>query len=158
MKLYERLGGPGRVELVSAAQAADSPQTALALLQAGGPTVVEAAPATVAGWGLTGGAPGRATLRSYAPERIVVETESDGAGLLVLRDAFYPGWRATIDGAPAEIYPADILLRGVAVLPGRHEVVFVYDPPAWRWGRILSGGGILLWLLLWGWGRLNRKP
>lgn len=157
VKVYERQGESGRVSLATSAQAAAGPDDALALLQAGQPTVVEAAPATVARWGLTDDAPGTARLTAYAPERIAVETESDSPALLVLRDAFYPGWSATVDGAPAEIYPVDVLFRGVALPAGAHEVAFFYDPPAWRWGRILSGVGILIWLLLLGWGWSRRR-
>lgn len=169
VKIYERLAGPGRVSLVTFAQAAAGPDEAIAVLQTGQQTVVEADPATVARWGLTGGVPGTtrltakltakstAKLTAYTPERIVVETNSDAPALLVLRDAFYPGWRATIDGAPAEIHPTDVLFRGVAVPAGKHEVRFAYDPPAWRWGRVLSGAGIAVWLLLLGWGWSRRR-
>jgi hypothetical protein len=157
VKIYERQSGPGRASLVTSVLAAVGPDDALAQLQTSQQTVVEADPATVARWGLTGGAPGTAQLTAYAPERIVVATESDSPALLVLRDAFYPGWNATIDGAPAEIYPVDVLFRGVAVPAGAHEVRFVYDPPVWRWGRILSGAGIVVWLLLLGWGWSQRR-
>ncbi|HRJ41442.1 MAG TPA: YfhO family protein, partial [Caldilineaceae bacterium] len=100
---------------------------------------------------------GRAVLQSYTAERVVVETESDKPALLLLRDAFYPGWRATIDGVPTEIYPANLLLRGVAVPAGQHQIVFVYDPPVWRRGLALSVGGSGLWLLLVGWLWLGRR-
>jgi len=159
VKIYARQAGPGRVSLVTSAQAAAGADEALAglLAESGQQTVVEADLATVAGWGLAGSAPGTARLTAYTPERIVVTTSSDAPSLLVLRDAFYPGWRATIDGAPAEIYPADVLFRGVALTAGAHEVRFVYDPPAWRWGRILSVAGIVVWLLLWAWGWSRRR-
>jgi len=157
VKIYERMDGPGRVSLVTSALAAAGPDDAVALLQVGQQTAVEAAQETIAGWGLSGGASGTAQLTAYAPERIVVATESDSPALLVLRDAFYPGWSATIDGAPAEIYPVDVLFRGVALPAGAHEVVFFYDPPVWRWGRILSGAGIVFWLLLLGWGWSRRR-
>jgi hypothetical protein len=126
VKIYQRLAGPGRVALVTSAQAAQDEDVALAqlLAAAGGQTVVEADPATIAAWGLTGGAAGTAHLRSYAPERMVIETESDAPALLVLRDAFYPGWRATIDGAPAPIYPVDVLFprRGSARGPAPNRL------------------------------------
>ncbi len=159
VKIYERTDGVGRVSLVTSAQAAAGPEVALTLLQAsaGEEAVVEADPVTVAGWGLTGSAPGTAQLTGYAPERVVVATTSDAPALLVLRDAFYPGWQATIDGSPVEIYPTDLLFRGVAVPAGKHEVAFVYNPPTWRWGRVLSSAGILIWLLLFGWGWSRRR-
>ncbi|MGB5050571.1 MAG: hypothetical protein WBO46_16615, partial [Caldilineaceae bacterium] len=157
VKIYERVGGGGRVSLVTSAQATTGADEALARLQSGQQTVVETDPATVAGWGLTGGAPGSAQFAAYTPERIVVATAGDAPALLVLRDAFYPGWRATIDGAPAQVYATDVLFRGVALPAGTHEVIFVYDPPAWRWGLLLSSLGIVVWLLLLGLGWRRRR-
>lgn len=63
-----------------------------------------------------------------SPERIVVRVGRTRPGVLVLADAHYPGWRATVNGRPAEIFPVDGLFRGVELSEGEHEVVFAYRP------------------------------
>jgi hypothetical protein len=66
----------------------------------------------------------KATITHYEPERIVISAESDSGGILVLTDANYPGWQATIDGESAEIVTANGLFRAVVLPAGAHEVVF----------------------------------
>src|SRR5262249_13325799 len=41
------------------------------------------------------------------PEKIVADTNSDGSGVLVLADSWYPGWKATLDGQPCPILRAE---------------------------------------------------
>jgi hypothetical protein len=59
-------------------------------------------------------------------------------GFLVVSDTWYPGWSATIDGAPAEIVRANGIVRGVHVGAGHHEVVMRYSPAAFHLGCWLS--------------------
>ena len=87
----------------------------------------------------TGG--GAAEIVAYAPERVVVRTVGDG-GLLLLSDAHYPGWEATLDGAPATLYAADGLFRGVLVPAGEHEVVFAFRPRSFTVGAAVSLLGV----------------
>jgi uncharacterized membrane protein YfhO len=68
---------------------------------------------------------------------VVVETESATGGLLVLTDAIYPGWRATVDGQPATMYQTDGLFRGLFVPQGEHQVVFEYESASYRLGLIV---------------------
>src|SRR3972149_4796736 len=48
---------------------------------------------------------------NYAPEHIEMEVKTDGDGYLVLTDAWYPDWTATIDGEPVEILRANVYFR-----------------------------------------------
>lgn len=59
---------------------------------------------------------------------VTVETESATPGHLVVTDVWYPGWVATIDGAPATIARANYSFRAVALPPGKHVVEFNYRP------------------------------
>ena len=76
----------------------------------------------------------------FEPRRTVVleeKVESPG-GFWFTSEWFYPGWRAYVDGREAPIYRADYMFRAVPVPPGFHEVKFVYDPPLFRLGMIIS--------------------
>ena len=58
----------------------------------------------------------------------VIEVETDQAGMLVLHDIYYPGWRASIDGSPTPIYRANVLFRAIEMPKGKHTVRFEYAP------------------------------
>jgi hypothetical protein len=97
---------------------------------------------------LPGVAPGRVLAIDRRAETVRIEAEAAGPALLVVQDAFWPGWRAAIDGQPAEILAADHLVRAVRWPAGRHALELVYDPPEVRVGLALTGVGALLVLLL----------
>ncbi len=152
VKIYERLGGSGRVQLIDSVRAASSQEEAVTLLRdhAGTGAVVEASAEVVDAWGLNAAndGSGEASLVSYSAEQVVARTRSDRPGLLVLKEAYYPGWEATVNGEAVVIYAANVLFRGVPVPAGENEVVFTYRPQSWRTGLRASAGGGLLWLLL----------
>jgi hypothetical protein len=82
-----------------------------------------------------GAAPGPARARGVSrvgeedPSSVAIEVETETGGYVVLLDSFDPGWRATVDGDPAAVLPANGLFRAVLVPPGRHRVRFAYRPP-----------------------------
>jgi hypothetical protein len=81
---------------------------------------------------------GTARIESETPTRIVVAAEMKTPGVLVLPDLYYPGWKATIDGKPAEILPANHAVRGVVVPAGVLRVEFRYEPGSFKWGARLA--------------------
>jgi hypothetical protein len=75
----------------------------------------------------------------YSEHRVSLDVETDTPGWLVLSDAWYPGWRAFVDGAEAWILRANYAFRAVAVSePGPHRVEFVYEPPSFKAGVALT--------------------
>lgn len=80
------------------------------------------------------------------PHTVRIEIEGDGgAGLLVVSEVWYPpGWRATIDGSPAEILQANHCLRAVVVPAGARVVEMRYASPAFQRGRLLNRAGAIL--------------
>jgi len=95
---------------------------------------------------------GEGRILSYAPERVVIQVEADQPGYLVLTDAFYPGWRATMDGTSVPILRADPYFRAVSVDAGQHRVEFIYQPLSLRLGLALSSLSLLITLLGLAWG------
>ncbi len=79
----------------------------------------------------------------YAPETVTVAVTTDQPGYLVLADAYYPGWQATVDGQPAPIERANYAFRAVAVPAGSHTVQFRFDPPVWKVGLTVSAVTLL---------------
>lgn len=70
--------------------------------------------------------------------RVVIETANATDAWLVLSDNFYPGWRATIDGNPTEIFQANVTMRAVKVPAGRHVLSFVFVPRVFRASLVIS--------------------
>jgi hypothetical protein len=94
--------------------------------------------------GGTPGAPGAARVLARAANVVEVEAELSAPGVLVLVEAFDPGWTASVDGHPAPVLRANVLFRGVRLAPGRHAVRFAYRPAAASLGACASGAGVLL--------------
>jgi hypothetical protein len=78
------------------------------------------------------------------PGHIVARVATPAQSFLLLNEAFYPGWKATVDGAPVEVYRADYLFSGLVLSPGVHTVEFRFESPALRRGEIISAATLLL--------------
>ena len=79
-----------------------------------------------------------AQIVEYTPTRVVIELEAGGPGYLVLTDAFYPEWRATVNGEAALIYRADVMFRAVQVPAGQSTVVFEYSNNSFHLGLLIT--------------------
>ena len=85
----------------------------------------------------------------YSDTRIVVDVAAETTGVLVLADAWYPGWRATVtpldtaDDSVREpvvvpVLRADLLFRAVGIAPGQWRVTFEYRPALVYVGGVIS--------------------
>ena len=83
------------------------------------------------------------SLVSRRSSRVELDADAPADRLLVFFDAFDDGWTAAVDGAPAEVFRADVAFRGVKFPAGRHRVVFSYRPPGLRDGMRLMFAGAL---------------
>ncbi|MFQ5843581.1 MAG: YfhO family protein, partial [Planctomycetota bacterium] len=89
-----------------------------------------------------GSPPASASIVEETPERVRIAVDAPSSGYLVLSDAHAPGWRALIDGEPAEVLRANGIFRAVALERGRHDVVMTYEPEGVRAGLWLSAAGL----------------
>jgi hypothetical protein len=71
-------------------------------------------------------AAGKARVVSKGPGRYEIEAENDADAYLVLSEAYYPGWRAEVDGQAADVLPANHLIQTVRLPAGKHVVRFEY--------------------------------
>ena len=145
VKVYENARAQPRAFLVHGARPVPDDAAALALLAAG--LDAEAAAAVVGpSPSLPDGRPDAGEgveIVSYRPERVELRATLARPGLLVLTDADYPGWRATVDGAPAPILRANGGLRALELGPGTHSVVFAFRPTGLTLGLALFGIGLI---------------
>ncbi len=87
------------------------------------------------------------TVRSGAQDQAYRVT-LDRPGLLVVSEVYYPDWKATVDGQPADVLRANHVLRAVALPAGSHEVVFHYDASRVREAAAISITTFVLTLLV----------
>jgi hypothetical protein len=80
------------------------------------------------------------------PEHVVLLCRAAHPGYAVLVEEWTEGWTAAVDGHPAPIERADVVLRAVAVPAGEHRVEMHYRTPGLRLGAWLALVGWLLFL------------
>ncbi len=91
-----------------------------------------------------------ADFQSITPEHSQVTVNAPADGLLVLSENYYyPGWRATVDGAPIPILRADVGLAAVPVRAGAHQIEFVFDPWSVKIGIGISALMLLFVIAVW---------
>ncbi len=95
-----------------------------------------------------GVASGRVLALERRPASLRIEAEADGEALLVVNDAYWPGWEASIDGRPVPILRADVLVRAVPFPAGRHVLEMRYAPPEVRTGAIVTAAAAAVLLAL----------
>ena len=78
-------------------------------------------------------------LTSYTPKQLDYEYTSSQPGTLVFSEIYYPhGWKATIDGQPADHFRVDYTLRALNVPAGSHHITFLFDPDSVRKGDAIA--------------------
>jgi hypothetical protein len=140
VRIYENIRVLPRAWVVHHAMVAHSPRDALRLMQ--GDTfdprfsvVLDEEP----GISLPqAGSPSEAEIVDYRPGEVIVRCRLGEAGILVLSDTYYPGWRVTLDGRPGRVLRADYAFQGVPLGRGEHTVSFSYRPAPFRLGAAVS--------------------
>ena len=78
-------------------------------------------------------------LLSYAPDVLTYTSQSSSDGTVIFSEIFYPyGWKAYIDGKPAEIFRANYLLRAMNIPAGQHDIRMEFRPDSVRKGNAVA--------------------
>jgi hypothetical protein len=99
---------------------------------------------------------GEVMYRRPSPERMELEITNPGQGFVVVSEAHYPGWEASVDGNRVPLVKTDHALMGVLVPAGSRFVEIVYKPDSFQVGAVLTCTGLLGCAALLLIGRLRR--
>ncbi len=87
-------------------------------------------------------------LTQYKPNNLTYEVKSNKGGVVVFSEIYYPGWKATIDGQPAELGRVNYILRALNVKAGSHKVVLDFHPTSLKNTETVAYVGYVVLLLL----------
>jgi len=91
---------------------------------------------------------GEVRIESYEPRRVMLSADLESPGMVVLADAWDPGWIALVNGEAAPIHRVDHSLRGIWVGAGSSSIELHHDPASFRLGVWLAAFGLIVSLLL----------
>ena len=67
------------------------------------------------------------------------------AGWFVVNEAYFPGWKAWVDGASTPLYQVDGWIRGLPIAKGSHRIELKFRPVDWLIGASIA---FLSWVTL----------
>lgn len=100
---------------------------------------------------VTSGSPGALSFERRGSRELALALRLERPAMAVVADAWYPGWRAELDGREVPCLVVDGVWKGALVPAGAHELRFLYTPIGLRTGRVLSPIGaaaLLAWAIL----------
>jgi hypothetical protein len=83
-------------------------------------------------------------VRAWSPETVELRVALERPGFLVAADGWARGWTASVDGRPAEVFPANVAFMGLPVPAGEHIVRLAYRPASVYWWGAISA---LAWIV-----------
>jgi hypothetical protein len=100
---------------------------------------------------------GNAEIQLYENNRVQINARLSEPGVLVLTDAFYPGWKVFVGGQEQTVRRANYLFRAVELPAGNHRVEFVYDPISFKIGLMISSFTVVFLIAVPLVGMIRRK-
>jgi hypothetical protein len=109
---------------------------------------------------VTGTPPWRpADVTAFGTDALSIAVDAPHPGMLIVNEAWYPGWIAEVDGAPAPVLRANGLVRAVAVPEGARVVELRFAPADLRPLRgLLAASWAILILLSMPWRQRTAGP
>jgi hypothetical protein len=91
----------------------------------------------------------RARVTEFSNRRVTLATDAPRPTVVVIAQAYYPAWKAYVDGRPAKLWRANYAFQAVEVPAGKHELRLRYEDKWLRAGAALSVLGLLACAGLW---------
>jgi hypothetical protein len=86
---------------------------------------------------------------NFSAQRIALQVDSPGPGMVVIAQAYYPAWHAYVDGQPTRLWRANYAFQALEVPAGRHQVEIVYQDHRFRVGCLISLATLLGCGIVW---------
>jgi hypothetical protein len=90
--------------------------------------------------------------RTLSSMRLAIDAPSDG--YLVVNEAWFPGWLATVDGRPVSVLRGNVIMQALDVPAGKHVVEMRFRP--WYVLGPLAAA-LLAWIASLGWAVSRRR-
>jgi hypothetical protein len=87
-------------------------------------------------------ADGHLRVARFSLNEVEIAVDSPRASMLVCSESNMSGWRATVDGRPARIVPANYAFRAVEVPAGSHTIRLRYRAPGFYAGLLVTALGL----------------
>ncbi len=151
LSVYRNRDFMPRAWLVHKAQVVSGVQAALDVLREPGfdplQSVVLSAPPTrqptVAGAFQISDIAEKVTFDHYSSSDLSLAVNAAEPGYVVLSEAWYPGWQATVNGAPVAVFRANGALRAIPVPAGKSNIRLHFAPSGWAWDWLAVGLGVI---------------
>jgi hypothetical protein len=93
----------------------------------------------------------RVNVTSYAPGKIALalDTPPPAGSALIVAENHYPGWRATVDGRPANVGRAQYTLIGVELPANARSVELTFDSAPYHTGKAVTLAALVFSALWW---------
>jgi hypothetical protein len=128
---------PDRAAMIQRMKSAEfNPQSAMVLISSDAPDVQPVA-----------GRSGSVRMIESRPGEIRLVCESPDAAVMLWNSRYDAGWKASVDGGAAPLFPANFMMTGLQVSPGSHEVTLRYNPDS-RLQKISFGAAIVGFLCI----------
>ncbi len=89
-----------------------------------------------------------ARIDEFRPNEIAIQIDAARDGLLVLAEAYYPGWKMEAGGRRIDALPVNAWMRGFPIAAGRYPVRVFYHQNGLAAGLLISGVGVAALLLV----------
>jgi len=86
----------------------------------------------------------RTHVLKYSANRLKLKVSCPADGWLLVTDRWAAGWRARVNGVPAEVFGGNFIFRAVRVLAGENTIDFYYPQPLYfilvfvSWGTLVA--------------------
>lgn len=82
--------------------------------------------------------PGKITISRYTLNRLEATVTTERPAVVLFSEIYYPAWKASIDGKPAQLLRANYCQRAIEVGAGTHTIRLFYHSTAFSLGLLAS--------------------